>query len=48
MTLKPFRCPCGYTRRLYETALEEVEPVSLQMVKHVAEVADVPRAGKFY
>jgi hypothetical protein len=48
MTLKPLRCSRDYIRRLYETALEEVEPVSLQTVKHVAEVAYVPRAGEFY
>jgi hypothetical protein len=39
MALKPFRCPRGYSRRLYETALEEVEPISLRTVKYVAEVA---------
>jgi len=43
MTLKLFRSPRGDIRRLYKTALEEVEPVSLQTVKYVAEVAYVPR-----
>jgi hypothetical protein len=48
MTLKLFRSPRCDIRRLYKTALEEVEPVSLQTVKHVAEVAYAPRAGEFY
>jgi len=46
MKLKPFRCPRGYIRRLYETALEEVESISLQTVKRVREDAYGP-VGEF-
>jgi hypothetical protein len=44
---RPFQCPCGYIRRLYKIGLEEVEPISLQTVKHVAEVTYGP-VGEFY
>ena len=47
MKLMPFRCPRGYIRRLYPIGLEEVEPISLQTVKHIAEVAYGP-VGEFY
>ena len=46
MKLISFRCPCGHIGRLYQTGLEEVEPISLQTVKHVAEVAYGP-VGEF-
>ena len=36
------RRPRGYIRRLYEIGLEEVEPISLQTVNRVAEVAYGP------
>lgn len=47
MKLMPFRRPRGYIRRLYPIGLEEVEPISLQTVKHIAEVAYGP-VGEFY
>jgi hypothetical protein len=41
------RRPRGYIRRLYETGLEDVESISLQTVKHAAEITYGP-IGEFY